>query len=234
MSTTLALDDQAAASRRVVGTLRRHRLAVVPTDTVYGVIADAFSPRATAALRDATGLGPGVSLTVLIRSPRQVSGLVSDVPEAGDRLMASYWPGPLTLVLPAADGLTWDVGPKAAVALRMPADDLLLAVIGEVGPIVCSSAMTGDGAPPTTVGWAHDQLADAVALYVDGGTCDRAWSTIADLTGTHTLVLREGAVPASHVEEVAAGRVAWGAVPETPLPAEPPAAQSDAGEPVDD
>ena len=214
MSTVRTLEDRAAVRDDAIAALRDARLVVMPTDTVYGVVADAFSPKGTMALRDAKGLAPTAPLTVLIRSPRQVSGLVSEIPEAGDRLMASYWPGPLTLVLPAADGLSWDVGTRTSVALRMPTDEFLLEVIADVGPLVCSAAGRPVDEPPHTVEDAREALGDHVALYVDDGVRDGAWSTIVDLTRDHALVLREGAVAGDDVELVAAGRVGWGKVPE--------------------
>jgi tRNA threonylcarbamoyl adenosine modification protein (Sua5/YciO/YrdC/YwlC family) len=213
MSSIRTLDDRAATLDAVVAALRVPELVVLPTDTVYGVVADAFNPKATMALRDAKGLGSTAPLTVLIRSPRQVSGLVSEIPEAADRLMAAYWPGPLTLVLPAADGLTWDIGTRASVALRMPTDDLLLEVISDVGPLACSAAMRDD-ADPYSVSDAQASLGDRVALYVDDGVRDRDVSTIVDLTREHATVLREGAVDADDVELVAAGRVGWGQTPQ--------------------
>jgi len=213
MSTVRTLEDRTAVRDEVIAALRRPELVVVPTDTVYGVIADAFNPKATKALRDAKGLAPTAPLTVLIRSPRQVSGLVSDVPEAADRLMAAYWPGPLTLVLPAADGLNWDIGTRTEVALRMPTDDLLLEVIADIGPLVCSTAARPADELPHVVDDAVETLGDSVALYVDGGVRDGRWSTIVDLTRDHAMVLREGAVPSDDVELVAAGRVGWGQTP---------------------
>lgn len=213
MSTVRSLDDRAAVRDEIIAALRAPELVVVPTDTVYGLVADAFDTRATMALRDAKELAPTAPLTVLIRSPRQVTGLVSEIPEAADRLMASYWPGPLTLVLPATDGLTWDVGTRTVVALRMPTDELLLEVIADVGPLVCSAASRPADEPPHTVAAAQAALGDRVALYVDGGVRDQAWSTIVDLTRDHATVLREGAVAGDDVELVAAGRVGWGQTP---------------------
>jgi tRNA threonylcarbamoyl adenosine modification protein (Sua5/YciO/YrdC/YwlC family) len=214
MRTIRSTTDRDAASADVMTTLREPDLAVVPTDTVYGVIADAFRPKATMALRDAKELAPTAPLTVLIRSPRQVTGMVSDIPEAADRLMASYWPGPLTLVLPASDGLTWDVGTRTVVALRMPTEELLLDVIADIGPIVCSAAVLPGGELPTTVERARTALGDRVGLYVDGGPRLGPWSTVVDLTRQHATVLREGAVPGDDVELVAAGRVGWGQRPQ--------------------
>jgi tRNA threonylcarbamoyl adenosine modification protein (Sua5/YciO/YrdC/YwlC family) len=206
-------EDRDAAVTAAVDALREPALVVMPTDTVYGVLADAFDPRATAALRGAKGLAPTAPLTVLIRNPRQVAGLASDVPEAADRLMASYWPGPLTLVLPVTDGLAWDIGTPSVVAVRMPADDLVLDVVAEVGPLVCSAAARPADPLPGTVDAARDALGDGVALYVDDGPRPGGVSTIVDLTRDHAVVLREGAVAADDVELVAAGRVRWGATP---------------------
>jgi tRNA threonylcarbamoyl adenosine modification protein (Sua5/YciO/YrdC/YwlC family) len=178
------------------------------------VIADAFNSKATTALRDAKQLASTAPLTVLLRNPRQVVGLVSDVPEAADRLMASYWPGPLTLVLPATDGLTWDIGSRTTVALRMPTDELLLEVIADVGPLACSAAARRGDEVPRTLADAQEALGDSVALYVDGGVRDGQWSTIVDLTRDHATVLREGAVASEDVELVASGRVGWGKTPD--------------------
>lgn len=213
MSTVRTLDDRDAVAAEVIEALRASQLVVVPTDTVYGLIADAFDVRATSALRGAKGMAPTAPLTVLIRNPRQVAGLVADIPEAADRLMASYWPGPLTMILPATDGLTWDIGPPETVALRMPTDELLLEVIADIGPLVCTAAARPAHELPHTVEDAHDSLDDRVALYVDGGTCDGEVSTMVDLTRMRAVVLREGAVPADDVELVAAGRVGWGRTP---------------------
>lgn len=211
---TRTTDDRDAVLAEAVASLRAPELVVMPTDTVYGLVADAFDPRATVALRSAKRLAPTAPLTVLIRNPRQVAGLAADVPEAADRLMASYWPGPLTLVLPVTDGLAWDIGTPSVVAVRMPADDLLLDVIADVGPLVCSAAARPVDALPTTVDAARAALGDGVALYVDDGPRPGHVSTIVDLTRLHATVLREGVVPAGDVELVAAGRVGWGTTPE--------------------
>lgn len=213
MSTTRTLEDRDDVLAAAGAVLREPGLVVMPTDTVYGVVADAFDPRATAALRRAKRLAPTAPLTVLIRNPRQVAGLAEDVPEAADRLMASYWPGPLTLVLPATDGLSWDIGTSLVVALRMPAEEALLEVVADVGPLVCSAAARPADPVPTSVDEAREALGDHVGLYVDDGPRDAPLSTIVDLTRDHATVLREGAVPATDVELVAAGRVEWGGTP---------------------
>lgn len=207
-----AVDD--AVHRRTVEVLQDGLLAVVPTDTRYAIVADAFQPAATRRLLAAKQRTRRPPLGVVIRSPRQVTGLAEEVPEAAERLMASYWPGPLTIILRASDGLTWELGDTAGtVSLRMPADDLLLSVIAEVGPLACTGANHRGSSVPADVAAAREQLGEDVAVYVDGGELRTALSTVVDVTRGHAEVLREGAVPADHVRQVATGVVAWGQQP---------------------
>lgn len=215
VSERIPADDVAAAAERVVESLREASLAVVPTDTVYAVIADAFQPMATARLFGAKRRSRDLPLTVLLRSPRQVNGLVSEVPESADRLMASYWPGPLTVVFRASEGLTWDIGTSnGTVSLRLPADELLLAVAAEIGPLASSGANRSGEPVPHNADDAELQLGLTAAVYVDGGVREGPASTIVDVTRGFAEVLREGAIPAGHIAQVASGQVPWGARPE--------------------
>lgn len=202
---------------RVLHALRAGGLAVVPTDSVYAVVADAFSVAATGRLLELKGRGRAAPLSVLVRSPRQVSGLVEHVPEPAERLMASYWPGPVTLVFPAADGLTWDLGDTAgSVAVRMPADDALTALIAEIGPLACSAANRPGGEPGIDAAAAREQLGDDVAVYVDGGPRTGTPSTVVDVSREGARVLRAGAVTEDHILQVADGTVGWGRRPDEP------------------
>lgn len=214
MSDTVSLDEYDTAYDRAMEVLRAGGLVVLPTDTVYGVVADAFNPQATSKLRSAKRRGRQHPVPVIIRSPRQVTGMVADVPEAADRLMAAYWPGPLTLVFAVADGLTWDLGnTRGTVALRMPVDDLAMALVAEIGPLACTGANRHGQPVGATVGEAREQLGSAAALYVDGGPRTARPSTIVDVTGAETTVLRAGAIPPGHVLEVASGALGWGQQP---------------------
>lgn len=212
MSEVLADAGEAAAP--VIEALRAGGLVVVPADHAYAVVADAFSPLATQRLLGAKRRSRAVPLTVVIRSPRQVTGLVEHVPEAAERLMAAYWPGPLTLVFRAADGLTWDLGEtRGTVAIALPPDDLLIEVATDIGPLAWSGANRAGSPPPITVEEARAQLGDTVALYVDGGPRAGARSTIVEVTADEPRVLREGAIPAAHVDQVATGTTGWGERP---------------------
>jgi L-threonylcarbamoyladenylate synthase len=207
--------DDLEATARATEVLRTGGLVVVPTDTVYAVVGDAFQLPATQAIFAARGADRSRPLTVLVRSPRQVNGFVEQVPETAERLMAAYWPGPVTLVFTAVAGLGVDVGEsRGTIALRMPADDLCLALVTDVGPLAATAASRPGRLAPTTVADAREQLGDGVALYLDGGTRAATVSTVVDVGRDPVAVLRDGAVPLEHVHRVAAGVLPWGQRPE--------------------
>jgi L-threonylcarbamoyladenylate synthase len=203
-------DGRDAAVQRAVDALRAGELVVLPTDTVYGLAADAFSLDGTARLFRVKGADRGAPLTVFVRSPKQLAGLTRATGEVADRLVAAYWPGPLTLVLPAEPNLRWDLGAaEGTVAVRMPLDDVALAVVRAVGPVAVTSAnAAGQHPPPPTAPAVAALLGDDVACYLDDGprAADAA-STIVDLTRREPVVLRAGALPTDEVLAVARGEV---------------------------
>ncbi|GAA2159297.1 L-threonylcarbamoyladenylate synthase [Pedococcus bigeumensis] len=181
---------------KAVEAVRAGEIVVLPTDTVYGVGADAFSAEAVASLLAAKGRGREMPPPVLVPSVRTVDGLATDVPPWARDLIREFWPGPLTLVFKAQSSLMWDLGEtNGTVALRMPQDDIALAVLSEVGPMAVTSAnLTGQPAA-TTATDAASQLGAAVSVYLDGGpTTSTEVSTIIDCTGEEFVVLRAGAV----------------------------------------
>lgn len=178
-------------------------IVVFPTDTVYGVGADAFNPEATARIFAAKRRPRSMALPVLVARPRQAWALCSDVPRSAQVLVAAFWPGPLTLILPEAEGLSWDLGEtRGGVAVRMPAHHDLLDLILTVGPLAATSANVSGRPTPQTVDAVAGELGDAVSLYVDGGPASSdVPSTIVDLTGWRTRVVREGPISKQDVEE---------------------------------
>jgi L-threonylcarbamoyladenylate synthase len=139
------------------------------------------------------------------------------VPEAVDRLMAAFWPGDLTLIMPAGEGMSWDLGNSlGTVQLRLPDDEFLKRLIGTVGPLACTSANRLEQPRPVTAEGAKQQLGVLVGAYLDGGELDGSVSTIVDCTGQSATVVREGSIPAHHIELVAAGELPWGERPEAP------------------
>lgn len=202
-------DDREGALERAAEVLRDGKLVVLPTDTVYGVAADAFNTTGTRRVFGAKRRSRRFPLPVLIRSPKQLLGLCSSVPDAADHLMAAYWPGPLTIVVPADPGLQWDLGDnRGAVAVRMPLDDLTLDLIRQVGPIAATSANLSGQPAATSAEDAHLQLGELVELYLDDGQRgDLVRSTIVDVTRDEPEVLREGPLPTEDVLAVARGEL---------------------------
>ena len=200
-------DARGTALAAAVAALQAGELVVAPTDTVYAVLADAFDLDATAKLRRLRGTAATSPLTVLLRSPKQLAGLVTEVPLAAERLMAAYWPGPLTLILPDAGAMQWDLGrTDRTVAVRMPLDDVAIELAKAVGPIAFSAAGRAGDPPPVTVAEAQQVLGDEVACYLDTGPrSDRAVSTVVDLTRAEPEVLRVGLLPVEPVLAVASG-----------------------------
>jgi tRNA threonylcarbamoyl adenosine modification protein (Sua5/YciO/YrdC/YwlC family) len=181
-------------------------LVVLPTDTVYGLGADAFSPAAVNRLLAAKGRGRDMPPPVLVGTVRAATALVEDLGPDGQRLIDEFWPGGLTIVCRAARTLNWDLGDtKGTVAIRMPEDEIALELLKETGPMAVSSAnLTGSDAA-TTAAAARDQLGESVSVYLDGG--ERAGgvaSTIVDVTGDQPRLLRRGAISVGRLREVAA------------------------------
>jgi len=189
--------------------VRAGRVVVIPTDTVYGIGCDAFSSAGVQSLLAAKGRGPDMPVGVLVGSWATVDGLVLSVPQAARNLIEAFWPGDLSIVLPHAPSLAWDLGrTNGTVMLRMPLHPVALELLREVGPMAVSSAnRTGQPAPATCED-ARAQLGGSVAVYLDGGPSGEPIpSTIVDLSGDEPVVLREGAVALAAVSEALGAEV---------------------------
>ncbi|MGQ0773465.1 MAG: L-threonylcarbamoyladenylate synthase [Pseudonocardiales bacterium] len=197
-------DTRVAGLAAAAGAIRAGQLVVLPTDTVYGLGCDAFSSMAVHRLLDAKGRGPDTPVPVLVGSWSTVDGLVLGVPPEARRLIEAFWPGALSLVLPHAPSLAWDLGDtRGTVMLRMPLHPVALELLREVGPMAVSMANHAGSPPAASVAQARDLLGESVAVYLDGGPLgEPVVSTIVDLTGTEPWVLREGGVSVTEVAEV--------------------------------
>ena len=198
------------------GALGRGELVVIPTDTVYGLAADAFSPDAVRRLLDAKGRDRTAPPPVLVPGVTTLEALADPVPDEVRALVAEFWPGGLTVILRARSMLDWDLGDtRGTVALRMPRDPIALELLAETGPLAVSSAnRTGEPAA-LTAGEAERMLGDAVAVYLDAGTAGEAYpdaeahsgSTIVDATNLEhpegTLrIVRHGVIPDEEIIRV--------------------------------
>ena len=204
MTTYDVTEDSAKGVTEAVSALRRGELAVLPTDTVYGIAADAFKPWAVTALLNAKGRGRDMPVPVLVGAWRGLDGLADHVTPTMRSLVEAFWPGPLTIIVPAAPSLAWDLGEtRGTVAVRMPLHPVALAVLAETGPLAVSSANRTGLAPPTTAAQAREMLGASVAVYLEAGSSgDAVASTIVDLTGERPLVRRTGALPVEDLREL--------------------------------
>ncbi len=210
MSTRYDLTDpesRESGLAAAVAAVRRGLLVVLPTDTVYGLGADAFDKAAVQRLLDAKGRGRNMPPPVLISAATTLEALATDLAGWVPALTEHYWPGPLTIVCRQQPSLQWDLGEsRGAVAVRMPHDQAALDLLSRTGPLAVSSAnVTGDPAA-TDAASAERMLGDSVEVVLDGGPSPGAEpSTILDCTGTRPRILREGAVGRSELTAVLEG-----------------------------
>ncbi|HEV7849177.1 MAG TPA: L-threonylcarbamoyladenylate synthase [Mycetocola sp.] len=200
--------DLLAGMRLARAAVRKGDLVVIPTDTVYGVAADAFSPAAVQKLLDAKGRTRQSPPPVLVPGIATLEALAAEIPEAVRNLVDAFWPGGLTIVLPAQPSLAWDLGDtEGTVAVRMPDNRIALELLEETGPLAVSSANRTGMPAATTAQEAMDMLGESVEVYLDGGESESTASTIVDATalvapGGKVTILREGAITRSQLREV--------------------------------
>lgn len=209
---------RAMALRRVTGTdeereaavaaaavaLGRGGLAIIPTDTVYGIAADAFDADAVAGLLAAKGRGRDMPPPVLLANPETLDALAVRIPEWARALAEEFWPGPLTLVCHQQASLLWDLGEtRGTVAVRVPDDGVALAVLERTGPLAVSSANKTGLPAALDADAAEAMLGDDVAVIVDSGPVDGGEpSTILDATHFRPRVLRLGALSLERINAV--------------------------------
>ncbi len=195
-------------------------LVVLPTDTVYGVGADAFDAVAVTDLLRAKGRGRDMPVPVLVGSWTTIEGLVSAVDARTRLLIEAFWPGGLTIVVRHAQSLNWDLGDAdGTVAVRMPLHPVAIELLEKTGPMAVSSANKSGQPAAQTAAEAQVQLGEDVAVYLeDGPVAAGVASTIVDVTGAHPRVLRTGAVTERALREVVPDIIGLGPVRPTPRP----------------
>jgi L-threonylcarbamoyladenylate synthase len=212
-------DERARALEHAQRAISEKKCVVLPTDTVYGIGADAFSPQAVTMLLVSKGRSRTMPPPVLIPRVNALDGLATDVSADARKLAEAFWPGGLTLILHAQPSLDWDLGEtKGTVALRMPADEIALELLTLTGPLAVSSANRTGQAPGQTAAAAREQLAESVEVYLEGGFRPREGevavpSTIVDATGPLLRVVRNGAVSLDQLREHVPGVLGLGEIP---------------------
>lgn len=187
-----------AASRAV----RLGRLVVLPTDTVYGVGADAFDPDAVARLLAAKGRGREMPPPVLVATVGTLEALATRVPSYVAPLVERFWPGALTIVCHQQPSLQWDLGDtRGTVAVRMPDHAVARELLDRTGPLAVSSANLSGSPAALDADAAIEMLGEAVAVVVDAGASPGGVaSTIVDATGERPRLLRLGAIPVADLD----------------------------------
>lgn len=191
--------DRVAGLEAAKVALAAQRCIVMPTDTVYGIAADAFSAQAVSTLLASKGRGRNMPPPVLIPSIQTMDGLAISVPEDARALAEEFWPGALTLILLAQPSLTWDLGEtRGTVALRVPDDEVARELLSVTGPLAVSSANRTGNPAATTAEEAFEQLGESVDIYLEAGvrplSGESLSSTIVDFTRTPPRVVRQGAL----------------------------------------
>ncbi len=185
--------------------VRRGELVVMPTDTVYGLAADAFSHDAVGALLAAKGRGRDMPVPVLVGAPRTLDGIATNLTATARALVEAFWPGGLTVVATVQPSLQWDLGDTGGtVAVRMPLHPVAITLLQITGPLAVSSANVTGQPPASTCDEAVEQLGESVGVYLDGGPSgEPVPSTIVDVTGAIPRLLRLGAISVEVLREVA-------------------------------
>lgn len=193
---TATVEERQAALEAAGRAILRGELVVFPTDTVYGIAADAFDPAAVKRLLEAKGRGRDMPPPVLVSSAGTLDALATRVPEYARTLVAKHWPGALTVVCHQQESLRWDLGDtRGTVAVRMPDHELARELLERTGPLAVSSANRTGMPPAADADAAEEMLDERVAVIIDGGAAgDALPSTIVDATTERPRLLRAGAI----------------------------------------
>ncbi len=203
---TQSEEEREAALDAASQAVRRGRLIVLPTDTVYGVGADAFDAEAVSRLLAAKGRGREMPPPVLVGTKGTLDALATRVPSYVAPLVQEFWPGALTVVCHQQPSLQWDLGEtRGTVAIRMPDHDLARALLDRTGPLAVSSANITGNPAALDADEADAMLGAAVDVVIDGGAAPGGVaSTIIDATGERPRLLRAGAIDVADLDAVLA------------------------------
>lgn len=202
VDTQTSAPDIALAVDAAISAVKAGGLAVIPTDTSYAVICDAFNNSAITKLRMAKKQNSDIALPIAAGSIETIRGVAKFSTIAND-LASALWPGPLTLLTVAQDSLSWNIGQVgSALAVRVPHHEVAQAVLTGVGPTVMTGAQSMGQASVQTVEQAQAALSDFVDVYLDGGPLSPRISTVIDATTDHVRMIRSGELSLAQIRAV--------------------------------
>ncbi len=186
--------------RCTLDALKEGEIVAFPTDTVYGLGADAFSEEAILKLFEAKGRNFNKAIAVLVGNLEQATLLTDFMPESAKTLITRFWPGGLTLIVNKKDGLPASLSPNATVGIRMPNHPVAIELLERFGPLATTSANLSGGKNPQTAADVIDQLGGRIPILLDGGPCKGGVpSTIVDCTQDPVQIIRYGAITESAI-----------------------------------
>jgi len=208
MSQVFKVDGQTSESEvqlaidAAIAAVKNGGLAVIPTDTSYALICDAFNVGAITKLRMTKKQNSDVALPIAAASIETIRGVANFSTIAND-LASALWPGPLTVLTVAQDSLSWNIGQAgSALAVRVPHHDVAQAVLSGIGPTVMTGAQQSGEAAVQTVEQAQAALSDLVDVYLDGGALIPRFSTVIDATTDQVRLVRLGQLTLGQLREV--------------------------------
>jgi L-threonylcarbamoyladenylate synthase len=195
MKTEILSANSPRAITSALEILRGGRLVAFPTDTVYGVGALAFVEQAVEAIYAAKQRPVEKAIPVLIGDHADLSRVAEAIPVFATKLIARFWPGPLTVLVPKKPSLPAVVSATSTVGVRVPDHEVARALLRLAGPMAVTSANISSQPSPTTAEEVYEQLGERIALIIDGGrTPGGVPSTLVDCTGSEIEILREGPI----------------------------------------
>lgn len=208
MSQVYKVDAQASAAdialavEAAIAAVKDGGLVVIPTDTSYAVICDAFSSGAITKLRMAKKQNSDIALPIAAGSIETIRGVANFSVIAND-IATALWPGPLTVLTVAQDSLSWNIGQDgSALAVRVPHHEVAQSVLSGIGPSVMTGAQHFGNPAVQTVEQAQAALSDSVDVYLDGGPLSARISTVIDATTDHVRMIRNGEISLAQLREV--------------------------------
>ena len=206
MNTEILRAAQAHSLERAAELLRAGQLVAFPTDTVYGVGALAFNAASVAAIYVAKQRPPEKAIPILVADEADLLRVTASVPDAAHRLIAHFWPGGLTLVLPKHPDVPEIVSADMTLAVRIPNLNLARALMRLTGPLAATSANRSGQPSPITASDVMLQLGGRIAAVLDGGPCPGGTpSTVVDCVSSPARVVRQGAVSLADLRRVVPG-----------------------------
>jgi L-threonylcarbamoyladenylate synthase len=199
----LAEDTRSQGIAAAVSAVFSQDLIILPTDTSYALAGYAFGETPAQKIRTAKGIGSGTPLQVLISDKQVLDGISMQAPEHARMLASEFWPGPLTMIVPASPSLRWHVGgDERLVQVRVPDQEVAIELLSRTGPLLASAArgvMSGIVENKDTIG----DLADHAAIFLDCGTIEPSvLSTVVDCSGADVAVLRKGKITVGQIVDV--------------------------------